>query len=125
MNQALKTELPAPRIAEMPPLRLAGLSRRYPATPEAMQLLGKQWQELAHGVGAALLAGSPVMYGVHIGLFDTNEDEDFSGVEVGSVQRVFVVRSSATKARSTRFRIPHRSSCATAAILSHARGPST
>jgi len=85
MKQALNTESRSLRIAHMPALRLAGLSRRYPATPEAMLLLAKQWQEFAHGAGGKLLAAGPVMYGVHIGLFgNSGEDEYFSGVEIGA-----------------------------------------
>ena len=85
MKQALKTENRSPRIAHMPALRLAGLSRRYPATPEAMQRLAKQWQEFAHGAGGTLLAAGPVVYGIHIGLFgNSGEDEYFSGVEIGA-----------------------------------------
>lgn len=83
MKPSIATEPAVHRIANMPALRLAGLSRRYPATPEAMRELGAQWRDFAHGAGARLLASGPVMYGVHIGLFDTNEDRYFSGIEIG------------------------------------------
>lgn len=89
MKQSLKTELEAPRIAHMPALRLAGLMRRYPATPETMKELGKQWQEFAHGAGGKLLATGPVMYGVHIGLFgDSGDDDYFSGIEIGTCDEI-------------------------------------
>jgi predicted transcriptional regulator YdeE len=83
MKQAIRTKPEAPRITPMPALRLAGLMRRYPATPEAMQELAKQWLDFAHGAGSKLLAAGPVMYGVHIGLFgDSGNDDYFSGVEI-------------------------------------------
>jgi predicted transcriptional regulator YdeE len=88
MNQAAKMETTAPPIAHMPAIRLAGLVRRYPATAEAMAGLGKQWQDFAHGPGGRLLASGPIMYGVHIGLFDTNEDEYFCGVEIGAADAI-------------------------------------
>ncbi len=88
MKQAAKTKSEAPRIAHMPAMRLAGLMRRYPATPEAMTGLGQQWQDLAHGTAGKLLASGPIMYGVHIGLFDTNEVEYFSGVEIGAHESI-------------------------------------
>lgn len=88
MKQAIKTTPESPRIEHMPALRLAGLTRRYPATADAMKLLGAQWQEFAHGAGGALLAAGPVMYGIHIGLFGAESDEYFSGVEIGAHDRV-------------------------------------
>ena len=88
MKQAFRTEQQAPTVAHMPAIRLAGLMRRYPATPEAMAGLAKQWRDFAHGAGGALLAKGLVMYGIHIGLFDTNEDEYFSGVEIGARDKI-------------------------------------
>lgn len=72
----------------MPALRLAGLLRRYPATPDAMQRLGKQWQEFSHGPGGRIMDARATLYGVHAGLFDTREDEYFSGVEIGPAEAV-------------------------------------
>jgi predicted transcriptional regulator YdeE len=88
MKPSIATEPAVHRIANMPALRLAGLSRRYPATPQAMRELGAQWRDFAHGAGARLLASGPVMYGVHIGLFDTNEDRYFSGIEIGPNEEI-------------------------------------
>ena len=83
MKQAQGVENETIRIERRPALRIAGLVKRYPATPEAMQTLGKQWMELAHGPAGAILANGPVMYGIHIGLFgDSGEDEYTSGVEL-------------------------------------------
>ncbi len=85
MSQTSQTEPASHRITHLPALRLAGLSRRYPATPEAMREIGKQWQDFAHGAGGKLLASGPVMYGVHIGLFGNGgEDEYFTGVAIGA-----------------------------------------
>lgn len=88
MKTAQRVENAAFRVEQRPGLRLAGLSRRYPATPEAMMELGKQWMEFAHGPGGALLAAGPVMYGVHVGLFDNPEDEYFTGVEIGATDKI-------------------------------------
>jgi predicted transcriptional regulator YdeE len=88
MKTAQRVENATFRVEQRPALRLAGLSRRYPATPEAMMELGKQWMDFAHGSGGALLAAGPVMYGVHVGLFDKPEDEYFSGVEIGGSEKI-------------------------------------
>lgn len=89
MQQAQNTESVVPRIANFAALRVAGLSRRYPATAEAMRLLGQHWQDFAHGAGGKLLAAGPVMYGIHIGLFgDGGEDDYMSGVEIGAGDEV-------------------------------------
>jgi predicted transcriptional regulator YdeE len=88
MKTAQRVENATFRVEKRPALRLAGLSRRYPATPEAMMELGKQWMEFAHGPGGALLAAGPVMYGIHVGLFDQPEDEYFSGVELGATEKI-------------------------------------
>lgn len=83
-RQSPTAELEAPRIVQMPAIRVAGLTRRYPATGEAMRMLSGQWQDFAHGPGGRLLAGGPVMYGIHAGLFgDGGEDDYTSGVEIG------------------------------------------
>lgn len=82
MNQTQKTEANAHRIVQMSAIRLAGLVRRYPATPEAMRALPAQWQDFAHGAGK-LLASGPILYGVHAGLFGNGgENEYFSGIEI-------------------------------------------
>lgn len=72
----------------MPALRLAGFPRRYPASPDAMQLLGKQWQEFSHGPGGRIMDAGATLYGVHVGLFETPEDEYFSGVEIGPAEAI-------------------------------------
>lgn len=80
---------PPLRIAHMPAVRLAGLAARYPATPEAMRLLGAQWQQFSRGPGGRIMHAGATMYGVHIGLFgDSGEDEYFSGVEIDERQQV-------------------------------------
>jgi len=89
MKQAHQIDPSTPRIALMPALRLVGLSRRYPATPEAMQLLAQQWQEFSRGPGGRIMDQGGTMYGVHIGLFgDSQEDEYFAGVELAASEPV-------------------------------------
>lgn len=88
MKPAYRVENATFRVEQRPALRLAGLRRSYPATPEAMMELGTQWMDFAHGPGGALLAAEPVMYGIHAGLFDKPEDEYFSGVEIGGTAKI-------------------------------------
>jgi predicted transcriptional regulator YdeE len=89
MKTAQRVENETIRVERRPAFRIAGLVRRYPATPEAMQALGQQWMELAHGPAGALLANGPVMYGIHVGLFgDSGEDEYTSGVEIGASEKI-------------------------------------
>jgi AraC family transcriptional regulator len=89
MKQAQRVENETIRVETRPALRLAGLTRRYPATPEAMQELGRQWMDLAHGPAGKLMTAGAVMYGVHAGLFgDGGKDDYTSGVEIGAVDKI-------------------------------------
>jgi AraC family transcriptional regulator len=82
-------QTPPLQIAHMPAIRLAGLIARYPATPEAMRLLGAQWQQFSRSSGGRIMDAGAAMYGVHVGLFgDGGEDEYFSGVEISERQQV-------------------------------------
>lgn len=88
MDEAVGNRAVAFRVAHMPALRLAGLLRRYAASPDAMHLLGEQWREFSHGPGGRIMDAGATLYGVHRGLFDTREDEYFSGVEIGSADEI-------------------------------------